>query len=484
MLAAIPCDLITQAYCNQPGSAYPWHAVRRFVHENQGLMKRMYGDVRHISVLRDEILNNEIDIDDIDAAAERYSRDGYNRRASKFMHNRDEFDNFKANDVLREPHFRPVTTTTTTTTTKQPSVATTTTERIESTVLANEVEATTISSTSTMANATAPKTTEAAMKGNSPTDFKTNSFTDNDNDDVDEDDTTTKSSSSLAEKQTGQDDEVTQTIDAELDDIINLELNSVFETTSDPATPMEMPGSNIEIVESPQLGLGNITTEQPGTTIPSKPETTASPTTAPPSPSASSSTTSTTTTTETTTTTTLRPETVAERSPAKQQRKPFVPSATKHHQRPQQLQKVESTISAKLKLKINPTQATPTRTSTTSTLPQLDKTAFNSTSSLTTPLTSTKTSPFKGHYNKIYNRYTTSHNSKYNVPSPGPSAVTPSAQPLRPNAELLLGEKIRKPVTNTTPAAAASNKPLIRDGQLFQDTMKQEAPPIINARGV
>jgi len=37
------------------------HAVRRFVHENQGLMRRMYGDERHISVLRAELDDNEIE---------------------------------------------------------------------------------------------------------------------------------------------------------------------------------------------------------------------------------------------------------------------------------------------------------------------------------------------------------------------------------------------------------------------------------------
>lgn len=49
-----PCDLALQSYCTSAGAMYPWHAVRRFVRENQGLMRRMYGDQRHISVLRAE----------------------------------------------------------------------------------------------------------------------------------------------------------------------------------------------------------------------------------------------------------------------------------------------------------------------------------------------------------------------------------------------------------------------------------------------
>jgi len=36
-------------------------AVRQFVHENQGLMRRMYGDQRHISVLRAEIESNDVE---------------------------------------------------------------------------------------------------------------------------------------------------------------------------------------------------------------------------------------------------------------------------------------------------------------------------------------------------------------------------------------------------------------------------------------
>lgn len=37
------------------------HAVRRFVFENHGLMKRMYGEQRHISVLRADMDTNDIE---------------------------------------------------------------------------------------------------------------------------------------------------------------------------------------------------------------------------------------------------------------------------------------------------------------------------------------------------------------------------------------------------------------------------------------
>lgn len=98
LLRTIPCDLTRQAYCNLPGNMYPWNAVRRFVHENQGLMKRMYGDVRHISVLRTEINNNDIDVNDAEEAAARYSRAGWKR--NKYIHR--DATKTKNNNVLSE----------------------------------------------------------------------------------------------------------------------------------------------------------------------------------------------------------------------------------------------------------------------------------------------------------------------------------------------------------------------------------------------
>lgn len=49
-----PCDMRKQEFCNTPGNTYPWHAVKRFVRDNQGLMRRMYGDQRHGHVLKSE----------------------------------------------------------------------------------------------------------------------------------------------------------------------------------------------------------------------------------------------------------------------------------------------------------------------------------------------------------------------------------------------------------------------------------------------
>lgn len=53
----LPCDISKNSWCESAGTQYPWGAVRRFVYENQGLMKRMYGNQRHYNVLRAEVLN-------------------------------------------------------------------------------------------------------------------------------------------------------------------------------------------------------------------------------------------------------------------------------------------------------------------------------------------------------------------------------------------------------------------------------------------
>lgn len=62
-LPSAPCDLSKQNYCTTPGNNYPWHAIRRFVRENQGLMRRMYGEEQHIAILKPE-LENYIDDDE------------------------------------------------------------------------------------------------------------------------------------------------------------------------------------------------------------------------------------------------------------------------------------------------------------------------------------------------------------------------------------------------------------------------------------
>lgn len=94
-------------------------------------MKRMYGDVKHIAVLRGEMdRDNEIGADDVADARERYSRAGWKK--NKYLYSD---YNFKGNDVLTEPYFRPATSTTTTSTTTAASSPTTTSTTTSSTTV-------------------------------------------------------------------------------------------------------------------------------------------------------------------------------------------------------------------------------------------------------------------------------------------------------------------------------------------------------------
>uniref|UniRef100_A0A182W9W0 Spaetzle domain-containing protein n=1 Tax=Anopheles minimus TaxID=112268 RepID=A0A182W9W0_9DIPT len=193
LLKTIPCDLSVQAYCNLPGSAYPWHAVRRFVHENQGLMRRMYGDVRHISVLKEEFENNEIDIDDIDRATERYTRPaehagagagvGRDSKRMKYLRpsslhydgSQGHYPRDKTNEIpINEPHFRPTQLKTTVTTTMTPSSSSSSSTTSTSTITPSAkttvpaVESNLISSTETSAPSTTVSSSSTSTTVESP----------------------------------------------------------------------------------------------------------------------------------------------------------------------------------------------------------------------------------------------------------------------------------------------------------------------------
>ncbi|XP_034934572.1 protein spaetzle 4 isoform X2 [Chelonus insularis] len=83
----LPCDFQRQNWCTVAGRFYPWQAVRRFVQENQGLMRRMYGDERHINVLTDELEKNDIDVE-FDGGFQRY----FNSPRSFLFNNDYKFD--------------------------------------------------------------------------------------------------------------------------------------------------------------------------------------------------------------------------------------------------------------------------------------------------------------------------------------------------------------------------------------------------------
>ncbi|GBP27666.1 Protein spaetzle 4 [Eumeta japonica] len=92
-----PCDLSTHSFCSTPGNSYPWHAVRRFVKENQGLMRRMYGEERHSAILKAEI-ENTIDYPD-------YQTDYDDIIKTKLMYAK------QSRTLNVKPHFRPIQTT-------------------------------------------------------------------------------------------------------------------------------------------------------------------------------------------------------------------------------------------------------------------------------------------------------------------------------------------------------------------------------------
>ncbi|XP_077507333.1 uncharacterized protein LOC144116515 [Amblyomma americanum] len=64
-LLDIPCNMTRSAFCNVAGSSYPWHAVRRYIFENQGLVRRMYGDQRHSVIVGSELEARRLRYDDL-----------------------------------------------------------------------------------------------------------------------------------------------------------------------------------------------------------------------------------------------------------------------------------------------------------------------------------------------------------------------------------------------------------------------------------
>lgn len=78
--------------------------MRRFVYENHGLMRRMYGDERHISVLRSEIESNDV---------EYHSDSDWSFHDSKLSLKK----NYKPRTETAPPSTTTTTTTTSTTTT-------------------------------------------------------------------------------------------------------------------------------------------------------------------------------------------------------------------------------------------------------------------------------------------------------------------------------------------------------------------------------
>ncbi|XP_076163259.1 spaetzle domain-containing protein 4 [Ptiloglossa arizonensis] len=191
----LPCDFRRQNWCAIAGSAYPWHAVRRFVQENQGLMRRMYGDERHINVLRAEFERNDIELK-YDDYYHHFSDD---HRKYQYTHDYEYFeseDNLRINGDENErrgftsrsfndnagkrmnkfpklseytrPHFRPTEKSTTSTPTTTTTTATTTTSSITEPS----------SSAGTSSSVTTSTTREPIAKSVPPTTITTSSIND------------------------------------------------------------------------------------------------------------------------------------------------------------------------------------------------------------------------------------------------------------------------------------------------------------------
>lgn len=80
------------------------------MYDNQGLVRRMYGDLRHIFVLKSE-LENEIEFEDMQHSADKYSKafnihNNQRQMKAKKVATNVEKKNQRSNDVI-EPHFRP-----------------------------------------------------------------------------------------------------------------------------------------------------------------------------------------------------------------------------------------------------------------------------------------------------------------------------------------------------------------------------------------
>ncbi|XP_076645762.1 spaetzle domain-containing protein 4 isoform X1 [Halictus rubicundus] len=187
----LPCDFRRQNWCTVAGSAYPWHAVRRFVQENQGLMRRMYGDERHFNVLRAEFEKNDIELkyDDYynhftdDHRKYQYTHDyEYIEDEDSLEVNGDEYEgrdftsrSFNNNPAKRlnkfpklseytRPHFRPTeksTISTSTTVSSSTAAASSTVDPLSSTPATSTTVSTTHEPTTKSASSTTTLTTGA-----------------------------------------------------------------------------------------------------------------------------------------------------------------------------------------------------------------------------------------------------------------------------------------------------------------------------------
>lgn len=202
-------------------------------------MKRMYGDVRHISVLRNEINNNDITLEDVEETAVRYSRSGWKR--NKYLYQ--ESSKSKNSDLLSESHYRRAST-------ARPSGRSTTRTKARTTEKTSSTSSPTVEST--VPSSTISSTTEA------PSTKKTKS-NDRGREKFQMAKQTRKPDNS---KENSDEDPYEEVIEAAIEEIFDQFGNdaankNVFANVSE-AEKMEMeskhePNDNIEIVGAPDL---------------------------------------------------------------------------------------------------------------------------------------------------------------------------------------------------------------------------------------
>ncbi|KAH7642511.1 hypothetical protein HUG17_5556 [Dermatophagoides farinae] len=133
----IPCDINTNGYCTEPGQAYPWSSMRRFIFENQGFVKKMYGEQRQSQIIHDELerLNNlyQDSSSRLSSASRRHSKQRQNFGKLNSNHNVDDDSNKTGDDRFQSKHSQATTTTTTTT-----IMMTATTDHYEQDLIINE----------------------------------------------------------------------------------------------------------------------------------------------------------------------------------------------------------------------------------------------------------------------------------------------------------------------------------------------------------
>ncbi|XP_050455046.1 protein spaetzle 4 isoform X2 [Cataglyphis hispanica] len=161
----LPCDFRRQNWCTIAGSAYPWHAVRRFVQENQGLMRRMYGDESYISILRAEFEKNDIefkqfqyedDYEVMDDDQSKLNADDENREFTSRSFNdpvAKRLNKFPKLSEYTRPHFRP-TERTTSSTASSTKILSSTLSSTSTTTSATTFDTHTSSSTTPISNTT------------------------------------------------------------------------------------------------------------------------------------------------------------------------------------------------------------------------------------------------------------------------------------------------------------------------------------------